>query len=273
MAEGKKSFLLYCDMIHTVRKMPKDKAGELLLHILEYVNDENPETDDLLLQLVFEPIKQQLKRDLNKWELEINKKSNSGKLGNLKRWNLDLYELVIKMQMSIDEAEIIAHNRKESQSIALRQNESQNIANIAVSENVIVSDSVTVNENNSFSKKKKKLTIDEYVKQNKETLSEIFTEFPTIKKSANLWLEYKFKKKGYKETGWAKVMVERIKSTSIAFIEKRITETIAGETYEDYFYSNHQIEFDKQNKPQGKETTFTPSPPKKQMTNEERRRA
>ena len=144
MAEGKKSFLLYCDLIHTVRKMPKEKAGELLLHILEYVNDNNPEIEDLLLQLVFEPIKQQLKRDLNKWELEINKKSNSGKLGNLKRWNLDLYELVIKMQMSIDEAEIIALNRKESQSIALRQNESHSIANIAVSENDTVSDSDTV---------------------------------------------------------------------------------------------------------------------------------
>jgi hypothetical protein len=68
MATDKKSFLLYCDLIHTVSKMPKEKAGELFMHILQYVNDENPITDDLIIQLTFEPIKQSLKRDLAKWE-------------------------------------------------------------------------------------------------------------------------------------------------------------------------------------------------------------
>lgn len=68
MAENKKSFLLYCDLIHTVSKMPKEKAGELFMHILEYVNDKNPDTDDLIIQLTFEPIKQCLKRDLQKYE-------------------------------------------------------------------------------------------------------------------------------------------------------------------------------------------------------------
>ncbi len=168
----------------------------------------------------------------------------------------------------------ITKNGKALEKAILKQQRKQLESN--VESNGSIDKPITYNQEpitNSFPKKRKKLTIEEYVKQNKETLSEIFTEFPTIKKSANLWLEYKFKKKGYKETKWANVMVERIKSTSIAFIEKRIIETIAGETYEDYFYSNHQIEFDKQNKPQGKELTFTPAPPKKQMTNEERRRA
>ena len=41
MAENKKSFVLYTDLIHTVSKMPNDKAGELFKHILMYVNDEN----------------------------------------------------------------------------------------------------------------------------------------------------------------------------------------------------------------------------------------
>lgn len=68
MAQGKKSFVLYADLIHTVSKMPNDKAGELFKHILRYVNDEKPETEDLLIQLTFEPIKQQFKRDLTKWE-------------------------------------------------------------------------------------------------------------------------------------------------------------------------------------------------------------
>lgn len=80
MAEDKKSFLLYADLIHTVRKMPKEKAGELLLHILEYVNDTNPQTDDMIINIAFEPIKQQMKRDLLKWEDVKSKRSEAGKL-------------------------------------------------------------------------------------------------------------------------------------------------------------------------------------------------
>ncbi len=79
MAKDKKSFVLYADLIHTVKKMPEDKAGKLLLTILEYVNDENPEVDDMLVDLVFEPIKQQLKRDLIKFEQKRKQWSEAGK--------------------------------------------------------------------------------------------------------------------------------------------------------------------------------------------------
>jgi hypothetical protein len=81
MAEGKKSFVLYSDIIHTVRKLPNNKAGELFKLILSYVNDENPTTKDLAVDLVFEPIKQQLKRDLKQWEETREKRSEAGKLG------------------------------------------------------------------------------------------------------------------------------------------------------------------------------------------------
>lgn len=81
MAENKKSFLLYCDLIHTVRKMPKDKVADLFLHILSYVNDENPQTDDMIIDLTFEPIKQQLKRDLKRYESIVERNRNNGKNG------------------------------------------------------------------------------------------------------------------------------------------------------------------------------------------------
>ena len=81
MADGKKSFLLYSDLIHTVVKMPDDKAGELFKHILDYVNDLNPVPKDLIIELTFEPIKQQLKRDLSKWGETRGKRSEAGKLG------------------------------------------------------------------------------------------------------------------------------------------------------------------------------------------------
>jgi hypothetical protein len=79
MAENKKSFVLYADLIHTVNKMPNNKAGELFKHILAYVNDKNPKTDDLIIELTFEPIKQQLKRDLKRYEEKRKQWSDAGK--------------------------------------------------------------------------------------------------------------------------------------------------------------------------------------------------
>lgn len=80
MAEDKKSFVLYSDLLHTVKRLPIEKAGELFIHILEYVNDLNPETDDILIQISFEPIKQQLKRDLVRWEGIRQKRAMAGRL-------------------------------------------------------------------------------------------------------------------------------------------------------------------------------------------------
>jgi len=74
MADNKKSFLLYCDLIHTVKKLPKEKQGELFI-----VNDLDPEVEDLNVDLVFEPIKRQLKRDLIKYEGKKKQWSAAGK--------------------------------------------------------------------------------------------------------------------------------------------------------------------------------------------------
>lgn len=139
--ENKKSFLLYCDLIHTVNKLPNDKAGLLFKHILSYVNDENPETDDIVVDIAFEHIKQQLKRDLDKWEVTKENKSNAGRLGNLKRWYPDLYKKVMDNEITIDEAYDIASKTSQTDS-----NQSHPIANIAVNDNVTVSvnDNVTV---------------------------------------------------------------------------------------------------------------------------------
>ena len=96
MAENKKSFILYCDIIHTIEKLDDVDAGKLFKHVLRYVNDMNPETDHLITQIAFEPIKQQLKRDLVKYVnlCERNKinsknagrpKKSSGLIGNPKK--------------------------------------------------------------------------------------------------------------------------------------------------------------------------------------------
>lgn len=79
MAEDKNGFVLYADLIHTIKKMSKDDRGDLFLHILQYVNDENPETDNAIVDISFEPIKQQLKRDLVKWGVTREGRSKAGK--------------------------------------------------------------------------------------------------------------------------------------------------------------------------------------------------
>jgi hypothetical protein len=135
MAEDKKGFLLYADLIHTIEKMPNDKAGLLFKHILNYVNDFNPVTDDLIVELTFEPIKQQLKRDLLKYKETKIDKSNGGKLGNLKRWHKDLHDKVVKNELDINEAIEIANNRKTSHTDTMQ---SLPIGQIAVNDNVNV---------------------------------------------------------------------------------------------------------------------------------------
>jgi hypothetical protein len=152
MAENKKSFLLYCDLIHTVNKMPNEKAGELLKHILSYVNDEEPTTDDLIIQLTFEPIKQSLKRDLIKYE-----RTRQRNIENInKRWE----------------------NTKNTTGINGIPNDTKN----TVSDSVSVSDNVNVKENNSIDSRKLKFAV---------TLKPFVDEFgrDTLKEFYDYWTE------------------------------------------------------------------------------------
>jgi hypothetical protein len=145
MAENKKSFILYCDIVKTVEKLPNEVAGELFKHLLDYVNDKDPKTDNFLVEIAFEPIKQQLKRDLNKWEDLKKKRSDAGKKSAEKR----------KKSRT---------NQQNSTSVNTVQQASTN-STVNVNDNVNVN--VTVNDNEiSISK------IDEKVKKVKERFKE-----------------------------------------------------------------------------------------------------
>jgi hypothetical protein len=85
MAENKKSFVLYSDQRSMIDMLSDEHAGQLLKHIYSYVNDENPINDNILINLAFEPIKQQLKRDLVKWESTKEGRSKAGKASAEKR--------------------------------------------------------------------------------------------------------------------------------------------------------------------------------------------
>ncbi len=79
MAKDKKSFIAYADWKETFDNLPDEYAGKLIKHIFAYVNDENPITDDLVIKAVFPNIKNTLKRDLEKWENQLEQRREAGR--------------------------------------------------------------------------------------------------------------------------------------------------------------------------------------------------
>jgi hypothetical protein len=120
MAENKKSFIAYSDWNGMFKMLPDEVAGKLIKHIFSYVNDENPSTDDFIVNALFEQIKATLKRDLQKWESQKEQRSLAGKRS----------------------AEIRA-TKSNDRSISLNENVRNPTVSVSVSDNV----NVSVNEN------------------------------------------------------------------------------------------------------------------------------
>ena len=81
MAGGKKSFLMYADYQELFHELSDEDAGQLIKHILAYVNDEDPETENQIVKVSFIPIKRQLKRDLRKYEERAERSRQNGASG------------------------------------------------------------------------------------------------------------------------------------------------------------------------------------------------
>ena len=79
MAENKKSFVLYADLIKSIEHLTNEEKGILFNHLLEYVNDMKPILTDRLILTAWKPIELQLKRDLIKFEEVKAKRSEAGK--------------------------------------------------------------------------------------------------------------------------------------------------------------------------------------------------
>ena len=120
MAENKKGFILYADQKELFSQLPDEIAGKLIKHIMAYVNDENPISDDILINIAFTPIKLQLKRDLVKFEETKASRSVAGKIGAEKRW------------------QTIANDGNRINGMANDSKPKQTIAKIAVKDNVNV---------------------------------------------------------------------------------------------------------------------------------------
>ena len=163
---NKKSFILYNDIYETVKLLSNEKSGKLFKIILSYVNDENPVIDDRLLKIAFEPIKQQLKRDLVVWKDKKNIRAEAGRKGGL----------------------------------AKSSNAKQRLANLAVNVNANVSDTVSVKVNKDIYRQFYHLSINknEYLKllriYPKEQIDEVLDSienFSGNKKYKSLYLTAK----------------------------------------------------------------------------------
>ena len=184
MAENKKGFILYSDIQSMIDKLPDEYAGKLFKHLLAYVNDEEPTTDDIILQIAFEPIKQSLKRDLNKWNDKINKRSEAGKIGANVRW--------------------------QKQTIANDSKRIKPIAKIADSVNVSVNDNVKVKEKNE-----KQVLLDswiDYRKSAKKALTKQSIDSILVKMENYTNEQCKFVINNSIEQGWQGLFWDKIQT-------------------------------------------------------------
>lgn len=81
MAEGKKRIMFYADWMEQFTDLTDEEAGKLIKHIMQYLNDLNPEAPDRLTTLLFKPFEKQFKRDLVKYEDFIDKQRENGSKG------------------------------------------------------------------------------------------------------------------------------------------------------------------------------------------------
>lgn len=167
MADNKKSFIAYCDWMETFEALPDDKAGQLAKHLFRYVNDLNPETDDILIKAVFANIKHTLKRDLKKYEKLREKRAEAGKQGGRPKKQTEA---------------------KKANGLFEKQTEAKK------ADSVNVSDSVSVSDINKFNFKKEliKLGVEEKIASDwlkvraKKKASNTETAFSRIKSEIEL---------------------------------------------------------------------------------------
>lgn len=81
---GRESFVLYTKINEVVQKLTDEQKGKVFQAILDYEETgEQPAFDDLMLELVFVPIRQDLDKCNEKWEAQIKARVEAGRKGGL----------------------------------------------------------------------------------------------------------------------------------------------------------------------------------------------
>lgn len=126
MAEGKKKIVVYADWKSSFDALTDEEAGQLIKHFFAYVNDENPTTENRIVNLMFEPIKATLKRDLEKWEstrtlrVEAGAKGGKQKVANASKKKQKVANVAVSDSVSVSVNVINIEERKQEFALTLK---------------------------------------------------------------------------------------------------------------------------------------------------------
>ena len=161
---NKKSFILHLDTLCILDELDDKQAGKLFKAIKAYqlresvLNYQDVDTgfeglmEDFVTRIAFAPFKAQFDRDNEEYQKTREINQDKGRLGNLKRWNKDLYDKVLSKEISLEEAEQIAGAIKNRSS----DKKSQGRKKIAGAKISSLNDSDSDSDNISFLKKETK---------------------------------------------------------------------------------------------------------------------
>lgn len=83
---NKKAFLLYYDYFEIISELNDEQAGKLLKAIYEYLlYGTEIDSQDGMLRIVWKQIKNNLSRDMEKYEKAVEEQANKSKLGGIIR--------------------------------------------------------------------------------------------------------------------------------------------------------------------------------------------
>jgi len=109
--------MLFNDYINVIAELENEEKGILFDKILHYANGIDLDiSDNRAATITWAGFKNQMDRDLAKYDNTIATNSIGGKKSSLKKWHKDLYSKVEAKEMSLDEAFVIVKDRKSSKS-------------------------------------------------------------------------------------------------------------------------------------------------------------
>jgi len=156
----RKSFILHTDSLEILDDLTDEQAGKLFKAIKQYQNGNDAKLPQLI-KIAFSPFKNYFDRDNKKWELEIEKRREAGRLGAEARWG---------KSEDANRSQEVARGSKRSQVMASAIGANSKMANMADSVSVSVNESVNVNDivitlplNDNTDYEILKSSVDEYI--------------------------------------------------------------------------------------------------------------
>ena len=107
MNDTKRSFILHLDTLAVLDELDDKQAGKLFKAIKAYqlrgsvLNNQDVDAgfeglmEDFVTRIAFAPFKAQFDRDTDEYIRVKENNQEKGRLGNLKRWNKELYDKVL----------------------------------------------------------------------------------------------------------------------------------------------------------------------------------